>query len=74
MLLFYILGVGDTSINPYDLVLPLFTQDDSYSTVGFAYAMVVEFETFHDPFGFAAFPFVLKYTCNIYLPSIHDVC
>ncbi len=36
--------------------------------------MVVEFETFHDPFGFAAFPFVLQYTCNHDLPSMHDVC
>ena len=34
--------------------------------------MIVEFETFPDLFGFAAFPFCLLY--NHDLPSMHDVC
>ena len=51
-----------------------FTQDDSYSISGSVYAMVVEFETFPDLFGFAAFPFCLLYTCNHDLPSMHEVC
>ena len=37
-------------------------------------ALVVEFETFSDLFGFAAFPFCLLYTCNHDLPSVCDVC
>ena len=62
------------TFNLYDIVVPFFTQDDSYSIPGSVYAMVVEFKTFPDLFGFAAFPFCLLYTCNHYLPSMHDVC
>ena len=62
------------TFNLCDLVPQFFTQDDSYSISGSAYAMVVELETFPDLFGFAAFPFCLLHTCNHDLPSMHDVC